>query len=75
MPLYEYVCPTCRVEFEELVRGDDRPACPQCGNADVEKQLSVPAAPQGSTADLPVCSPQAGGCGRPACGMGGCQMM
>lgn len=42
MPIYEFECPTCRAEFEELVR---RPAdaasmrCPECG-AGVTKKLS-----------------------------------
>jgi putative FmdB family regulatory protein len=44
MPIYEYACRSCGREFEELVRGDERPACPSCGNIEVEKQLSAPAA-------------------------------
>lgn len=31
MPIYEYTCPKCEGEFEELVFGDDIPACPKCG--------------------------------------------
>jgi putative FmdB family regulatory protein len=75
MPIYEYLCPACQLGFEELVRGDQQPVCPKCGNSDLEKQLSVPASPQASASELPVCTPSPGGCGRPACGTGGCPMM
>ena len=44
MPIYEYTCRSCGQEFEELVRGDEQPACPACGRRQLEKQLSVPAA-------------------------------
>lgn len=47
MPIYEYVCTACQHGFEELVRSDraeDRPACPQCGNRAVARQLSTFAA-------------------------------
>jgi putative FmdB family regulatory protein len=42
MPIYEFVCMKCESHFEELVRLDDAdPACPDCGNSKVAKQLSV----------------------------------
>jgi putative FmdB family regulatory protein len=41
VPLYEYQCPRCERQFEELVFGAEQPACPGCGNADVERLLSV----------------------------------
>src|SRR5690606_5532042 len=31
MPLYEYTCGGCGKEFEVLVRGQEKPACPSCG--------------------------------------------
>jgi putative FmdB family regulatory protein len=76
MPLYEYQCSECHLEFEALVRNpDETPQCPACGDAQLQKLLSVPAA-HSTSADLPMCSPPSpGGCGQPACGMGGCQMM
>jgi putative FmdB family regulatory protein len=43
MPIYEYTCKSCGREFEELIRGDQQPACPACGKGDVEKQMSAPA--------------------------------
>ena len=74
MPLYEYTCTSCESEFELLVRGGEKPRCPECDSPKLEKRLSVPAAhTAGSSRELPVCQPTpAGGCGLPQCGMGGC---
>jgi putative FmdB family regulatory protein len=41
MPIYEYVCMTCESHFEELVRGDEQPPCPDCGATKVARQFSV----------------------------------
>jgi putative FmdB family regulatory protein len=41
VPIYEYVCMSCESHFEELVgMSAPDPACPDCGNAKVAKQLS-----------------------------------
>ena len=40
MPIYEYKCPKCSKEFEELVFGDESPACPDCGEICIERLLS-----------------------------------
>ena len=42
MPLYDIVCPACGAQFEELAFGDETPACPQCGHAETQRQMSVP---------------------------------
>ncbi len=42
MPMYEYRCSKCGNEFEELVFGDETPACPACHAAETEKLLSRP---------------------------------
>lgn len=71
MPIYEYRCQKCHAEFELLVRGSEKPECPQCESVKLERRLSVVAAP-GSAGGDPL--PMSGGmCGRPQCGMGGCQ--
>ncbi|MBL8891834.1 MAG: zinc ribbon domain-containing protein [Planctomycetaceae bacterium] len=71
MPIYEYRCQKCHAEFELLVRGSEKPECPQCESAKLERRLSVVAAP-GSGGSDPL--PSSGGmCGRPQCAMGGCQ--
>lgn len=68
MPIYEYVCMTCESHFEELVRGDQSPACPDCGATKVARQLSVFAA-HGTTVQPSFGG--ASGAGGGCCG-GGC---
>lgn len=46
MPLFDFHCPQCLHDFEQLVRSSTVPACPQCGSTAVDKQLS-PIAPAG----------------------------
>ena len=41
MPIYEYACMECESHFEELVRNAEQAvACPECGAANVLKQMS-----------------------------------
>ena len=49
MPIYEYRCQTCGLQFELLVRGDDAPACERCSGKNLEKLLSLPAIKSEST--------------------------
>ena len=80
MPIYEYHCEPCDHTFETLIRREgDVARCPRCGNIDVAKQFSVPAAAQShsSRSSLPVCGsgdcPSFGFC-RPECGSGSCAL-
>jgi putative FmdB family regulatory protein len=41
MPIYEYACLDCGREFEELVRGDQQPACPACGKKRLERRMGA----------------------------------
>ena len=41
MPIYEYKCSKCSAVFEALVRGDEKPACPECGSKRLKKLVSV----------------------------------
>lgn len=59
MPLYEFQCKSCGREFEDLVLGSTRPACPSCSGQELKRLLSVFAL--NGTADDPV--PAAGECG------------
>jgi putative FmdB family regulatory protein len=73
MPIYEYACRACAHDFEALVFGSERAACPSCGTTDVEKRFSAFAthgAPRPGSADaLPPGS--CGSCGDPR-GPGSC---
>ncbi|MCR6629812.1 MAG: zinc ribbon domain-containing protein [Magnetospirillum sp.] len=43
MPFYSYHCPGCDTVFETLVRGDEVPACPECGGQKLERLMSAAA--------------------------------
>jgi putative FmdB family regulatory protein len=73
MPVYEYVCMSCESHFEELVRHDETPKCPDCGATKVQRQFSVFAA-HGSSQPTASGAPRSapfGGCGHGSCGCGG----
>ena len=42
MPMYDFVCTACGTKFEDLVFGNETPACPSCGSAATERQMSAP---------------------------------
>lgn len=47
MPIFEYQCKTCEINFEVLHRTNDvkeTPKCPDCGNQNTKKRLSAFAA-------------------------------
>jgi putative FmdB family regulatory protein len=70
MPIYEYVCMECESHFEELVRADDQPDCPDCGATNVSKQFSTFVA-RGTAATTPISSGVPRSSGGGCCG-GGC---
>ncbi|MBP1636596.1 MAG: uncharacterized protein H6Q10_3170 [Acidobacteria bacterium] len=41
MPLFEYECRKCGHQFEALVVGTRKPACPRCKSEDLEKKASA----------------------------------
>jgi putative FmdB family regulatory protein len=72
MPIYEYECRGCGRQFEYLVRGEEIPICPGCGQSDLTRNFSPPAAYTGNKKD-PAC-PAKDSCGSPCCGGGNCGM-
>ena len=71
MPIYEYVCMECESHFEELVRGGEAVACPDCSATNVVKQFSSFAV-HGVTkpASVPAGGGGGGGCCGGSCGCG-----
>ena len=64
MPIFEFRCPACGHQFEELVMGRAEPSrvnCPKCKRAGVEQLLSVFAA--GGGASEPAIPSSGSGCG------------
>lgn len=51
MPIFDYRCRSCGQTSELLVRSSSPPVCPQCGSAELDKQVAAPA-PAGRTADM-----------------------
>ena len=75
MPIFEYICQRCQHEFEALVFGRDKAACPKCQSKKLSPQLSVFAVSakgmSGSAASAPV--GPCGSCGDPR-GAGACSL-
>ncbi|HXJ79581.1 MAG TPA: zinc ribbon domain-containing protein [Candidatus Methylomirabilis sp.] len=65
MPIYEYRCPACGVEFEKLVGANVAVSCPSCASARVVRRISLVGIKTGAAGVGE--SPAGGGC----CG-GGC---
>jgi putative FmdB family regulatory protein len=41
MPIFEYVCKKCHHRFERVVQGRQRPKCPECASARLERQVEA----------------------------------
>ena len=52
MPIFEYACRDCGKQFEQLLRSDEKPECPDCNGHRLEKMLSAFAV-SGETDDTP----------------------
>ena len=73
MPIFEYICQECHHEFEALVFGKDKAACPKCESKKLEPQLSVFAVSAKSGSGPSVAAGPCGSCGDPR-GPGACSM-
>lgn len=55
MPIYDYQCRRCQQRFELLVKADEKPVCPACGAADLQRFFpSSAAVSTGRTRELSV---------------------
>ncbi|MGE4519230.1 MAG: FmdB family zinc ribbon protein [Desulfobacteraceae bacterium] len=41
MPIYEYHCKKCNINFETLVMSGETPECPKCGSTEVSRLMSA----------------------------------
>ena len=73
MPIFEFTCKSCEHEFEALVFGKDKAACPKCHGKNLAPKLSVFAvsAKAGSASDTTMGA--CGSCGDPR-GPGACSL-
>ncbi|MGC2272355.1 MAG: zinc ribbon domain-containing protein [Candidatus Sulfotelmatobacter sp.] len=65
MPIFEYISQECGHEFETLVFGRDKAACPKCQSKKLSPQLSVFAVSAKSSAGTPASTGACGSCGDP----------
>ncbi|WP_449243234.1 FmdB family zinc ribbon protein [Desulfovibrio sp.] len=73
MPIFEYKCGKCGQEFEELVFGEETPACPKCGSAKTSKLMSRCRAKSGGEGgDFDMSPSGGGGGGCSSCSGGSC---
>ncbi|WP_165077226.1 MULTISPECIES: zinc ribbon domain-containing protein [unclassified Desulfovibrio] len=72
MPIYEYGCEKCGRDFEELVFGDEMPACPYCGSTETHKLMSRCARCRGDGGMSFDMAPPASGGGCAGCSGGNC---
>jgi putative FmdB family regulatory protein len=70
MPIFEYICKDCQHQFEALVYGKEKAACPKCQSKKLEPQLSVFAVSAKGSASAMTTGP-CGSCGNPD-GPGSC---
>lgn len=40
MPMHDFMCQSCKHEFEELVIKDEEVKCPKCGSANTQQLMS-----------------------------------
>jgi len=73
MPIFEYICKQCQHQFEALVYGNEKAACPKCESKKLEPKLSVFAvsAKGSSASSSPMPDGPCGSCGSPD-GPGSC---
>jgi len=73
MPIYEYACQECQHEFEALVYGSQKAACPKCSSNKLAPKLSVFAVSAPAAAKSARPAGACGSCGDPR-GPGACSM-
>jgi len=73
MPIFEYVCQQCKHQFEAIVLGTQKAACPKCESKRLSQQLSSFAVRGEKSQESASPSAACGSCGDPR-GPGACSM-
>jgi putative FmdB family regulatory protein len=73
MPIFEYICKECDHQFEALVYGKQKAACPKCHGSKLAPQLSVFAVSAKGNATSAPSTGACGSCGDPR-GPGSCSL-
>jgi putative FmdB family regulatory protein len=73
MPIFEYHCDPCNLNFECLVIGKEKPVCPTCKGDSVHKLMSVcgfvsKGAGSGGTVKSSASTSSCGSCSKTSCG-------
>ncbi|MBU0991783.1 MAG: zinc ribbon domain-containing protein [Proteobacteria bacterium] len=73
MPIYEFHCDQCNLDFEYLVIGKDKPFCPSCKTKKIHKLMSScgfvsKGAGGGETVKSSASSSGCGSCSATSCG-------
>jgi putative FmdB family regulatory protein len=73
MPIFEYVCQKCSHQFEAIVQGTQKAACPKCESKRLDQKLSSFAVRGEKSHDAAAPAGPCGSCGDPR-GPGSCSM-
>lgn len=73
MPIFEYVCQQCNHQFEAIVLGSQKAACPKCESKRLNQQLSSFAVRGEKSQEAGSPRGSCGSCGDPR-GPGACSM-
>ena len=73
MPIFEYICQECHLEFETLLFGRDKAKCPKCQSQKLSPQLSVFAMSAKGSGHTSAATGACGSCGDPR-GPGACSL-
>lgn len=73
MPIFEYVCQQCHHQFEAIVMGSKKAACPKCESKRLNQKLSSFAVRGEKSSEPGMPGGPCGSCGDPR-GPGACSM-
>ena len=71
MPIYEYHCESCGIDFERLVFGSEKPDCISCNSHNLNRRVSacgfISKGGNGETVRTAAADSSCGGCSATSC--------